>query len=213
MAFIRRYLIAGLLVWLPICVTLLVLKFLIGILDSLFSLIPNSYQPAQWAHFSFPGVELVISLLILLFTGVLATNFFGRHMMNYVDKIIHRIPFIRTIYSATKQLTQSLFSSNSNAFRKVVLVQYPRQGCWSLAFLTGNASTEISKKIGVEVLSIFIPTTPNPTSGFLLLLPKTDVIELDMSVDQALKLIISLGVVQAGTAALTDKNVNAKPIT
>ena len=120
MAFIRRYLIAGLLVWLPICVTLLVLKFLIGILDSLFSLIPNSYQPAQWAHFSFPGVELVISLLILLFTGVLATNFFGRHMMNYVDKIIHRIPFIRTIYSATKQLTQSLFSSNSNAFRKVV---------------------------------------------------------------------------------------------
>lgn len=194
--FVRRYILAGILIWLPIWVTLLVLKFVIGILDSGFALLPQDYQPEQLFGFYIPGLGILISIIIIFLTGMLATNILGRRLMLYAEKIVQRIPFVRAIYSATKQLTETLFTSTGDSFRKVVLIEYPRKGIWSIAFQSGNSAPELDQKTGVSMITVFIPTTPNPTSGFMMLVPKTDVIELDMSIDQALKFVISLGVVQ-----------------
>lgn len=192
---IRSYLLAGLIVWLPILVTIAVLRFIIELLDRSVALLPNAYQPEQWLGFHIPGLGVVFSFFLLLITGLLATNFVGQRLMKWSESLLDRIPLVRSIYNATKQVMQAFFSTNSQAFRKVLLVEYPRKGLWSIAFQTGPATQEIAEYTETEMISIFVPTTPNPTAGFLMLLPKSEVIELSMSVDNALKYIISLGVV------------------
>ena len=193
---IRSYLLAGLVVWLPIIVTFVVLRFMIDLLDKSIALLPDAYRPEQLFGFHLPGFGVLFSLLLLFVTGLLVTNFLGQHLMRWSEAVLDRIPLVRSIYSATKQVMETVFSSNSQAFRKVLLVEYPRKGMWTIAFQTGAANPEIIAHAGVEMLSIFVPTTPNPTSGFLMMVPKSDTTELSMSIDDALKLVISLGVVQ-----------------
>jgi uncharacterized membrane protein len=199
---IRSYLLAGLVVWLPILVTFVVLRFIVELLDQSMAFLPMAYQPEQLIGYNLPGLGVLLSLLLLFFTGLLATNFLGQRLVTWSESILDRIPLVRSIYNATKQVIQAIFSTNSQAFRKVLLVEYPRKGMWSVAFQTGIVGADIAKHMGVDMLSIFIPTTPNPTSGFLMMVPKSEAIELSMSVDDAFKLIISLGVMQAGAAII-----------
>ncbi|HAT8370776.1 TPA: DUF502 domain-containing protein [Legionella pneumophila] len=191
---VRSYLFAGLVVWLPILVTLVTLRFIVDLLDQTIALLPKAYQPAQLLGFHLPGLGVVLSLILLIITGLFATNFLGQRLVSWSESILDRIPLVRSIYNATKQVINTILSTNSQAFRKVLLVEYPRKGLWSLAFQTGITAQEINQHTGTEMLSIFVPTTPNPTSGFLMVVPKSDVIELSMTMDEALKFIISLGV-------------------
>ncbi|KTC79618.1 DUF502 domain-containing protein [Legionella cherrii] len=202
---LRSYLLTGLVVWLPILITIGVLRFIIDLLDNTLALIPKAYQPEQLIGHYIPGLGVILSLIILLVTGVIATNYFGQRLVEWGESILVKIPLVRSIYKTVKQVINALLSTNSEAFRKVVLIEYPRKGLWSIAFQTGAASTSINNKTKEELVSIFIPTTPNPTSGFLMMLPRTDVIELDMSIEDALKFIISLGVMPPmSEAALTN---------
>lgn len=193
---LRRYLIAGLLVWVPIMVTLLVIRFIIGILDSTMNLLPEAYQPDTLLGVHIPGLGILISLIIVFITGIAVTNYFGHRIVGFGESILDRIPLVRSIYKAVKQVLTTIFSSGSKSFRKVLLVEYPRKGLWSIAFQTGTSNDEVKQKSGQDLITVFIPTTPNPTSGFLILVPLADAIELEMSVDEALKMVISLGVVQ-----------------
>lgn len=181
-------------VWLPILVTLVILRFIVDLLDQTIALLPKAYQPAQLLGFHLPGLGVVLSLILLIITGLFATNFLGQRLVSWSESILDRIPLVRSIYNATKQVINTILSTNSQAFRKVLLVEYPRKGLWSLAFQTGITAQEINQHTGTEMLSIFVPTTPNPTSGFLMVVPKSDVIELSMTIDEALKFIITLGV-------------------
>ncbi|KTD41267.1 DUF502 domain-containing protein [Legionella parisiensis] len=191
---LRSYLLAGLVVWLPILITIGVLRFIIDLLDNTVALIPKAYQPEQLIGHYIPGIGVILSLIILLVTGVIATNYLGQRLVGWGESVLSRIPLVRSIYKTVKQVINAVLSTNSEAFRKVVLIEYPRKGLWTIAFQTGTANTAISNKTKDEMISVFIPTTPNPTSGFLIMLPRSDVIELDMSIDEALKFIISLGV-------------------
>ncbi|WED44295.1 DUF502 domain-containing protein [Legionella cardiaca] len=198
----RRYLFAGLVVWLPIVVTFIVLRFIIEMLDKTMSLLPGSYHPDKVLGIHIPGLGVILSLVIILVTGIIATNYFGQRLVDFGEKILAKIPLVRSIYNAAKQVISALFATNSQAFRKVLLIEYPRKGIWSLAFLTGSTNGSlISQHTGEEMLSLFVPTTPNPTSGFLMMIPKRDAIEISMTVDEALKFIISLGVMQAPATA------------
>ncbi|GGI81419.1 DUF502 domain-containing protein [Legionella impletisoli] len=201
---IRSYLLAGLVVWLPILATIVILRFIIDILDQTMALLPDAYQPEALFGIHLPGLGVLLSLILLLLTGILATNFFGQRLVSWSESILERIPLVRSIYNASKQVIQAIFATNSEAFRKVILVEYPRKGLWSLAFQTGITSSEIKRHTGDEMVSIFIPTTPNPTSGFLMMVPRSDVIELSMTIDEALKFIISLGVMQPLSPAAFD---------
>lgn len=197
MSQIRRYLISGLLVWVPIWVTILVIKFLVDILSNFLLLLPKQYQPDALIGFHIPGIGVVITLLVIFFTGVIVANFLGKQVVAVWDAGIGRIPLVRTIYMGVKQTMQTLISPEGQSFRKVLLIEYPRKGLWSIAFQTGDSTPEVNALLGeAEMVSIFVPTTPNPTSGFLMMVPKKDVIELSVSVDQALKFVISLGVMQ-----------------
>lgn len=194
---LRSYLLAGLVVWLPILITIGVLRFIIDLLDQTMALLPHAYQPEQLIGHHVPGVGVLLSLTLLIFTGIFATNFFGQRLVSWGESILSRIPLVRSIYNAVKQVMNAVLSTNGEAFRKVLLIEYPRKGMWSLGFQTGSVSSEINlKSKEEEMVSVFIPTTPNPTSGFLLMVPKQDVFELNMSIDEALKFIISLGVMQ-----------------
>ncbi len=198
---LRSYLLAGLVVWLPIIVTLVVLRFIVDLLDQTLALLPDAYQPEQLFGVHLPGLGVLLSLVLLLMTGLVATNLFGQRVMRWSEAVLDKIPLVRSIYNASKQLIQAIFATNSQAFRKVLLIEYPRQGLWSIAFQTGTAHTEVVGHTGVEMLTVFIPTTPNPTSGFLMMIPKTDVVELSMTVEEALKFVISLGVMQTPSSA------------
>jgi uncharacterized membrane protein len=193
----RRYFLSGLLVWLPLWVTILVIKFLVDILSNTLLMLPHQYQPDVLIGFHIPGIGVIITLLVIFLTGVIVANFIGRRVVMLGDGIISHIPLVRTIYTSVKQVLQTLFTPGGQSFRKVLLVEYPRVGMWSLAFQTGDGTSEVTKSLhGEAMVSLFIPTTPNPTSGFLMIVPRKDVRELDMSVDQALKFVISLGVMQ-----------------
>ncbi len=194
---IRSYLLAGLVVWLPVIITFVVLRFIVDLLDKSIGLLPHAYQPEQLFGFHIPGFGVVFSLLLLFLTGIFATNFLGQRLVRWSEIILDRIPLVRSIYSASKQVMETVFSSNSEAFRKVILIEYPREGLWTIAFQTGAASQEVCEHTGEEMLSVFVPTTPNPTSGFLMMIAKSSTTELSMSIDDALKLVISLGVMQA----------------
>lgn len=197
LAYIRKCFISGLLVWIPIMVTLLVLKFLVDLLSKSLLLLPMNYQPDYLLGFHIPGIGVIITVCVIFVTGMFAANFIGARFMRMGDAIVGRIPLVRSIYQGVKQVTQTVFAPGGQSFRKVLLVEYPCAGVWSIAFQTGGGSKDVENVLGGEpMVSYFIPTTPNPTSGFLMMAPKSKVIELDMSVDQALKFVISLGVVQ-----------------
>jgi len=196
MSLIRRYFFSGLLVWLPIWVTILVIKFLVNIFGNTLSMLPHQYQPDVLIGFHIPGINVIITLAVIFLTGIVVANFIGRRLVLMGDAIIAHIPLVRTIYASVKQVLQTLFTPGGQSFRKVLLVEYPRAGMWSLAFQTGDSTPEVETALNTPMVSLFIPTTPNPTSGFLMMVPRKDVIELEMSVDQALKFVISLGVVQ-----------------
>lgn len=204
---LRSYLLAGLVVWLPILITIGVLRFIIDLLDNTLALIPKAYQPEQLIGHHIPGLGVILSLVILLTTGIIATNYFGQRLVGWGESILSRIPLVRSIYKTVKQVINAVLSTNSEAFRKVVLIEYPRKGLWSIAFQTGTANTAINNKTKDEMISIFIPTTPNPTSGFLMMVPRNDIIELDMSIDEALKFIISLGVMPPISEAALANNL------
>jgi uncharacterized membrane protein len=192
---LRRYIVAGILVWLPIGVTLFLLRILVGMLDRSLVLIPQQYRPEEIIGFAIPGLGLLLTLLILLVTGVLAANIVGRSMVGFWESLLERIPIVRSVYSAAKNFAEIVFSDSSQSFKKVLLIQYPRKGLYSLAFQTSSQLGEVQGRTGEEVICTFVPTTPNPTSGVIIIVPRKDVIELDMDVDEALKMIISLGVV------------------
>lgn len=185
---------AGLVVWLPILVTIVVLRFIVDLLDNTIALLPRAYQPENLFGAHIPGIGVLLSFILLVVTGVIATNILGQRLVSWGEHLLSKIPLVRSVYMAAKQVISAVFSSNSQAFRKVMLIEYPVKGVRSLAFMTGNANSAIHAASGEEMLSLFIPTTPNPTSGFLVLVPKKDVLELPMGVDEALKYIISLGV-------------------
>ena len=192
---LRRYLIAGLLVWLPIVVTVLILKFLVDIVDQTLLLLPETVHPNTLIGFRIPGFGFLLSGVVLLVTGMVVTNLLGSSMVKLWEGLLARIPVVRAIYSASKQLTETLFSGSGKSFRKVVLVRYPHPGMWALAFLTGDGVHEANAKTGRDLVNIFVPTTPNPTSGFFLMVARKDMIELDMPVDVGIKLILSAGAV------------------
>ena len=191
---LRRYLVAGVLVWLPILATLWVITFIVGLMDSILLWLPEQYRPQQLVGFPLPGVGIVVALVVLLFTGLLVTNLIGRRLVQYWDGIIRRIPLVRSIHGGVKSFAESVFST-SNSFRKVVMIQYPRTGVWSIGFITADDVGELTDKTGVRHACVYIPTTPNPTSGFIVMVPATEVVELAMTVDSAMKMIITCGVV------------------
>jgi uncharacterized membrane protein len=196
----RRYLIAGLLVWVPLGITLYVLHLMVGALDQTLLLLPEHVRPDALIGVHIPGFGVVMSFLILLLTGVVAANFFGARLILMWEALLGRIPFVKSLYSAVKQVSDTLLSEKGNAFRKALLVEYPREGSWTIAFMTGIPDPAVAQYLPGEHVSVYVPTTPNPTSGFFLMLPRARVRELDMSVDEALKYIISMGVVAPGAA-------------
>jgi len=195
MTVIRRYLIAGLLVWLPIGVTIMIVQLLVGFMDKTLTFIPAAYHPDTLLGFHLPGLGVVLTVLIVLVTGIIVANFFGRKLISLWESLLARIPLVRTIYTSVKQIAETVFASNGQSFRKVLLVEYPRRGIWTLAFQTGSALGEITAKTGTDVVNVFVPTTPNPTSGFFIMVPREEIIELNMSVDDGLKMIMSMGVI------------------
>jgi uncharacterized membrane protein len=192
---LRRYLMAGLLVWLPLGVTYLAFKFVLDAMDQLLPLLPARYQPDALLGFHIPGFGVILALVVLLTTGLLVANLIGRTLVSWWEDLLNRIPLVRSIYSGVKGFTETLVSNTGGGFRKVVLIEYPRRGMWSIAFVTASGLAEIDAKTGAEQVCVFIPTTPNPTSGFIFLIPAAELIELDMSVDAAMKMIVTLGVV------------------
>ena len=191
----RKYFITGLLVWIPLIITVWVLKLLNGWMDASLLLIPNSYRPETLLGFYIPGVGVVLTVALLFVTGLLTANILGHRLVLLWESLLARIPVVKTIYGSVKQVSDTLFSGQGHAFRKALLVRYPHQGCWAVAFQTGHPGGEIAKLLPEDHVSVFIPTTPNPTSGFFMIMAKKDVIELDMSVEAALKYIVSMGVV------------------
>jgi len=191
---LRRYFIAGLLVWLPIFVTYFVARFIIELLDKSLALLPKNYQPEQLVGFHIPGLGLLFTIIILLLTGLLITSFIGHRIVLAWEKLISTIPLLRTVHSAAKQVVHAVVQPGGAAFRRVLLIEFPRAGIWSLAFQTssGYLENDWSDK---TMLTVFVPTTPNPTSGFLMFIPVDQAIELDISVEEALRMIISIGVV------------------
>ncbi|BBU68649.1 DUF502 domain-containing protein [Fluviibacter phosphoraccumulans] len=191
----KRYFITGLLIWAPLGITLWVLSFILGMMDQSIMLLPVAWQPRALVGFNIPGVGALITLLIVFITGLLTANFIGQRLVRWWEALLHRIPVVRSIYQSVKQISDTVFSPSGQAFRQAVLVQYPRQGSWTIGFLTGTPGGEIAKHLGNDMVSLYVPTTPNPTSGFFLMVPKADVVELEMSVEDALKYLISMGVV------------------
>jgi uncharacterized membrane protein len=195
---LKRYLIAGLLVWLPLGVTVLVIRLLVTFMDKLLVFIPVQYHPDTLLGFHIPGLGVVLAVLIVLITGIIVANFFGRQLVAAWESLLGRIPLVRTIYHSVKQVAVTIFSSQGKSFRRVLLIEYPRKGIYTLCFQTGDAVAEVMEKTGKEVINVFVPTTPNPTSGFFIMVPEEDVQELDISIDDALKMIMSLGVIVPG---------------
>jgi uncharacterized membrane protein len=192
---LKKYLLTGLLIWVPLVITVWVLSILVGTLDQTLLLLPDSWQPRAWLGFNIPGLGVLLTLAVVLLTGMLGANMIGQRLVQVWESLLSRIPVVKSLYSSVKQVSDTIFSSSGQAFRKALLVQYPRQGSWTIAFLTGQPGGDVVNYLTGEYVSVYIPTTPNPTSGFFLMMARADVIELDMNVDEALKYIISMGVV------------------
>lgn len=216
----KKYLLAGLLVWLPLTVTVWVLVSVFGVLDGVFAwvltgtqfVLPAGARDTLEALRRVPGLGIAVMLLGLLLTGIFATNIVGQWWLSQGSRLLHRIPIVKSIYSSVKQVSDTLFSSSGNAFRQAVLLQYPRAGSWTIAFVTGKPGGETAQHLPGEFLSVYVPTTPNPTSGFFLMVPRAEVIELSMSVDEALKYIISMGVVVPAPAVPPAPSIARNPV-
>ena len=204
----KRYFITGLLIWAPLGITIWVLSFILGMMDQSIMLLPTQWQPRNLLGFHLPGLGALLTLLIVFLTGLLTANFIGQRLVRWWEALLHRIPVVRSIYQSVKQISDTVFSPSGQAFRQAVLVQYPRPDSWTIGFLTGTPGGEIVDHLGDSMVSLYVPTTPNPTSGFFLMVPRTDVIELDMSVEDALKYLISMGVV--APASLPVKTAEAR---
>lgn len=195
MSSIRRWLLAGLLVLVPLAITLAVLNWIVSTLDQTLLILPGAWHPDKLLGFHIPGFGVVLTLAIVLLMGAVASNFFGKRLVQWGNSLLSRIPIVRSIYSSVKQVSDTLFSENGNAFRKALLVQWPREGVWTIGFLTGLPGGDVVNHLPGEYLSVYVPTTPNPTGGYFVMLKKSDCIELKMSVDEALTYVISMGVV------------------
>jgi len=191
----RKYFVTGLLILMPLAITIWVLNLIISTMDQSLLLLPERWRPEALVGFNIPGLGTILTLLFIFLTGLATRNFIGKRIVWAWEGLLTRIPVVRSIYSSVKQVSDTLFSSSGNAFRKALLVQYPRQGSWTIAFLTGVPGGDVRNHLQGDYVSIYIPTTPNPTSGFFLMVPRADTIELDMNVDEALKYIVSMGVV------------------
>jgi uncharacterized membrane protein len=191
----EKYFITGLLIWIPLVITIWVLKLVVDVLDQSLLLLPVGWQTENWLGIHIPGLGTLLTLLIIFVTGVFATNFFGAQLVELWHEILHRIPVVNSIYSSVKQISDTLFSSSGQAFRKALLVQWPSPGMWTIGFLTGTPGGGVAEHLPPDCLAVYVPTTPNPTGGYFVIVARKDAIELDMSVDQALKYIISMGVV------------------
>ncbi len=199
---IRKWLLAGLLVIVPIMVTLWVLDWMVSSLDKTLQILPGNWHPDKLIGFHIPGFGVLLAFAILLVVGAAASNFLGKKLMSWWDALLNRIPVVRSIYSSVKQVSDTLFSDGGNAFRTAVLVQWPRENVWTIAFITGTPAGDVAQHLqngsADEFVSVYVPTTPNPTGGYFILLKKSDCIELKLSVDAALKYIVSMGVVVPG---------------
>lgn len=205
----RKYFITGLLVLVPLAITLWVLNLIISTMDQSLLLVPEQWRPKAWLGHDIPGLGTILTLLVIFLTGLATRNFIGRQIVSMWEAVVVRIPVVSSIYSSVKQVSDTLFSSTGNAFRKALLVEYPRQGSWTIAFLTGVPGGDVKNHLTGDFVSVYVPTTPNPTSGFFLMLPRVDTIELDMSVDEALKYIVSMGVV--APEQQSDKTLTVEP--
>lgn len=193
---LRGYLIAGLLIWLPIAITLWVLNLIIGTLDQTVNVLPQGWRPESLFGFDIPGLGVVLAFAVLLGTGFMAANVLGQRLLDLWELVLTRTPVVKTIYNSVKQVSDTLLSDSGQAFRKALLVRFPHQNAWTIAFQTGAPSGEVKQQLGEDdFVSVYVPTTPNPTSGYFIIVPKQDTRELDMSVDAALKYVISMGVV------------------
>ncbi len=191
----KKYLITGLLIWIPLVITLWVLNLVVTTLDQVLLLMPDVLRTEHWLGLHVPGLGVLLTLAIVFVTGVAAANFLGARLVHLWHEILHRIPVVNSIYSSVKQVSDTLFSSGGQAFRKALLVRWPHEGMWTIAFLTGTPGGDVARHLSDDYISVYVPTTPNPTGGYFVMLRRADVIELDMSVDEALKYIISMGTV------------------
>lgn len=207
---IRRWFVAGLLFWLPVGAIVLVIRFLIGLLDFGLYLLPPAWRPDALLGVEVPGLGALFSVLIILGTGALVANIIGRRLLALGERIVERIPLVRSLYSGVKKAAETILSDSGDSFRKVLLIEYPRKGLWSIAFQTGEPLGEVQQKTEAEVVTVFVPTTPNPTSGFIVLVPRSDIVELDMSVEEGLRLVISLGVVTPESAKKAPQTTTAR---
>ena len=198
---LRRYLINELLIWVPVLVTVLVVRFILQLMDQTLLVLPRSLRPDTLLGLHVPGFGALLGLLIVLLTGLLVTNFIGRALIAIGEDLLERIPFVRALYSGVKSFSETVLSKSGSSFKKVLLVEYPRAGAWSIGFQTTDHLPEINARLGAAQVCVFIPTTPNPTSGFIIFVPRSQCIELDMHVDAAMKMIVTLGVVGPAAAA------------
>ena len=208
MAPVRKWLLAGLLVIVPVAVTIWVVEWIVSTLDQTLLILPNAWHPEKWLGFNVPGLGAILAIGILLLVGAVASNFLGKKLVSWWDRMLNRIPVVRSIYSGVKQVSDTLFSENGNAFRKALLVQWPREGVWTIAFLTGTPGGDVVNHLQGDYVSVYVPTTPNPTGGYFVMLKKSECIELKMSVDEALKYIVSMGVVVPGAPSNLNLNQN-----
>ncbi len=192
---LRRFLVAGVMVWLPIIATVWVVRFFVNLMDLTLVLLPARYQPQTLFGFSLPGLGVVFAFLVVLLTGLAVTNLIGRQLMSWWEDLLHRIPLVSSVYDSVKSFTESVLSS-SNSFRQVVALEYPRPGVWGLGFLTATEVVEVSARVGRPVVCVYVPTAVNPTSGFIVMVPREEIIPLDMHIDEAMKMIVTGGVVQ-----------------
>ena len=210
-ALLRRYFVAGLLVWVPIGVTVFIFRLLLGLMDQLLFWLPRQYRPEELLGFPIPGLGAILAVLLLLITGMLGANFFGRRLVAFYESVLARIPLVRSVYGSVKHFAEMVLSDSGTSFKKVLLIEYPRTGLYSIVFQTSDNPAEVQARTGEEIITVFLPTTPNPTSGFMLFVPKDSAVELEMSVEEALKMVVSLGVVAPRWAALHPDRKLARP--
>lgn len=191
----RKYLVTGLLIWVPLVITIWVLNLIVTTMDQSLQLLPEQWHPKLYVGHQIPGMGVLLTFAVVLVTGLLARNFLGERLVRLWEALLGRIPIVRSIYSSVKQVSDTILSPNGQAFRKALLVQYPRAGVWTIAFQTGAPAAEVRRHVPTDMVSVYVPTTPNPTSGFFLMVPRAETIELNMSVDEALKYVVSMGVV------------------
>jgi uncharacterized membrane protein len=202
MAALRKWLLAGLLVIVPVAITIAVLRWIIDTLDQTLLILPEAWHPDRVFGVHIPGFGVLLTLAILLIAGAVASNFFGRKLVSLGDRVVTRIPVVRSIYSSVKQVSDTLFSPSGNAFRTAVLIEWPRPGVWTIAFVTGVPGGDVATHLPEDFVSVYVPTTPNPTGGYFVMLRRSDCIELKMSVDEALRYVISMGVVVPSAPAV-----------